>query len=257
MLLPMLRASFPLDLAATFLASMPERYRELYDGAAVAEHAAIVGNRGAAPAHVEMWRRLPHGGAVVCVVADDRPGLLSFISAALVLSNLDVQAAQAYTRPSAEGRPAEAVDFFWLKRDADVPLPVLQADVRRIAEVLSALVTGERTLEEITTRAWAPRPAPPGSTTRVSFDESDDASLVVLTVESHDRPGLLLAITQALYRARVQIIASDATTNASTKPARVVDRFTIVELDGAPIARHRRGVVQMEVLAAIDALAGR
>jgi hypothetical protein len=36
-----------------------------------------------------------------------------------------------------------------------------------------------------------------------------------------------------------------------------VDRFTIVELDGAPIARHRRGVVQMEVLAAIDALAGR
>jgi len=72
----------------------------------------------------------------------------------------------------------------------------------------------------------------------------------VLTVVTSDRPGLLLAITRALHRARVQILGSEAT----TKDGRVVDRFTLVELDGAPLRTSRRGVLQVEVLAAIDSL---
>ena len=94
---------------------------------------------------------------------------------------------------------------------------------------------------------------PPGASTNVTFDEDDDEGLVVLTVETFDRPGLLLAITLALFRANVQIIASDAVTRAG----RVVDRFSIVELDGSPIRRNRRGVVQIEVLEAIHALSRR
>ena len=85
------------------------------------------------------------------------------------------------------------------------------------------------------------------------FDETADGGLTVLTVETFDRPGLLLAITRALHRARVQIIASEAT----TKDGRVVDRFSIVELDGAPLRANRRGVLQVEVLAAIDSLGRR
>ncbi|MGH7296147.1 MAG: hypothetical protein ACRELB_14485, partial [Polyangiaceae bacterium] len=69
-------------------------------------------------------------------------------------------------------------------------------------------------------------------------------------VETTDRPGLLLAITRALHRARVQIVASEAT----TRDGSVRDRFTIVELDGAPLRPGRRGVLQVEVLAAIDSL---
>jgi UTP:GlnB (protein PII) uridylyltransferase len=48
----------------------------------------------------------------------------------------------------------------------------------------------------------------------------------------------------------VQIVESEAT----TRDGRVVDRFTIAELDGSPVSRQKRGVVQMEVLGAIDAL---
>jgi UTP:GlnB (protein PII) uridylyltransferase len=73
----------------------------------------------------------------------------------------------------------------------------------------------------------------------------------VLTVETYDRPGLLLAITLALFRAAVQIVASDATTAGG----RVVDRFTLAELDGSPVLRHRRGAVQTAVLSALDSLA--
>jgi len=48
----------------------------------------------------------------------------------------------------------------------------------------------------------------------------------------------------------VQILGSEAT----TKDGHVVDRFTLVELDGAPLRSSRRGVLQVEVLAAIDSL---
>ncbi len=249
----MLRAAFPLAAMTPFYASMPERYRDVFDAADASEHAAIVAHRAGAPVHVEVWRRLPKGGAIVCIVADDRPGLLSFISAALVGQGMDILAAQAYTRVSPEGGGAEAIDFLWMERDAgalSVSLPVLRADITRIAEILDSLVCGRTTIESVVQRARPFRKIPRGASTRVRFEETLEGH-VILTVETFDRPGLLLAITQALFRAGVQIIASDATTQPG---GGVTDRFTIVELDGTPIAKTRRGLVQMEVLSAIEAL---
>jgi [protein-PII] uridylyltransferase len=240
------------DPLSAFLDSMPPRYRQQpFDGVAVREHAAIVARRAGSAAHAEIWRRLPRGGAVVCVVADDRPGLLSFISAALVVNRLDVEAAQAYTR----AEHGEAVDFFWVRREiehggAGATSPLLDADIARIAETLRGLVTGALTVDDVAASARENRPRPGGATTRVRFDETSDTGLAVLTVETTDRPGLLLAITRALHRARVQIVASEAT----TKDGSVVDRFTLVELDGAPLRASRRGVLQVEVLAAVDSL---
>jgi [protein-PII] uridylyltransferase len=253
----MMRATFPLDPTSAFRASMPDRYRLAFDDAAVREHAAIVARRGTVEprtAHLEIWRQLPKGIGALCVVADDRPGLLSFICASLVLQKMDVLSAQAYTRLLPEGG-GEAVDFLWIRRDADADhaMPVLEADVARISQVLGQLITGELSIESAAERARFSRKVPPGASTTVNFDEDDDEGLVVLTVETFDRPGLLLAITMALFRANVQIIASDALTRAG----RVVDRFSLVELDGSPIRRARRGVVQIEVLEAIHALSRR
>jgi [protein-PII] uridylyltransferase len=236
------------DPVSDFLDSMPWRYREIFDAPSAREHAAIVARRGTEPAHVELWRKLPRGGAVVCVAADDCPGLLSFISAALVVHRLDVEAAQAYTRQAKDA--PEAVDFFWLRRDGGPPSPILQADVAGIAEVLRGLVAGTVTLDAVAAAARAERVRPAGATTRVRFDETTESGLAVLTVETFDRPGLLLAVTRALHRARVQILASEATTT----DGRVVDRFTLVELDGAALRSNRRGVLQVEVLAAVDSL---
>jgi hypothetical protein len=215
-------------------------------------HAGVTLEPGVA--HLEIWRQLPKGVGVLCVVADDRPGLLSFICASLVLHKMDVLSAQAYTRLLPEGG-GEAVDFLWIRRDADADhaMPVLEPDVERISEVLRQLVTGELSIESAAERARSARTVPPGASTTVTFDEDDDEGLVVLTVETFDRPGLLLAITLALFRANVQIIASDALTRAG----RVVDRFAIVEVDGSPIRRARRGLVQIEVFEAIHALSRR
>jgi [protein-PII] uridylyltransferase len=247
----MMRASFPLDPTSAFRQSMPERYRSAFDDAAVGEHAAIVGRRGDAPVHAEIWRQLPQGVGVLCVVADDRAGLLSFISASLVIHRIDVVSAQAYTR-RLPGGGGEAVDLLWLRRDAadGDAMRLTDADVEHISGLILQLLTGEVSIESAVQRARSARTVPPGATTRVTFDEDDAEGLVVLTVESFDRPGLLLAITLALFRANVQIIASDA----GTRSGRVVDRFSICEADGTPIRNSRRGIVQIEVLGAIDAL---
>jgi [protein-PII] uridylyltransferase len=245
------RGNRPVDPVAAFRASMPARYRESFDGAAIREHAAIVARREDMPAHVEIWRHQPKGGAIACVIADDRPGLLSLISAALVVQSLDVVSAQAYTRSTPAG--AEAVDFLWLRRDADNPMPIRSSDATQVRALLIGLITGKETLESVMRRARPRAPAAVGSSTRVAFHETANLGLSVLTVETYDRPGLLLAITLALFKARVQIVGSEA----ETKDGHVIDRFTIVELDGTPIQKTRRGAVQTAVLEAIDTVSRR
>ncbi len=251
------------DSLSAFYASMPSRYRELFDTTAAQEHQGIIARRQGQPAHIELWRRVQGSSAVVCVVADDRPGLLSLISAALVVHGMDVVAVQAYTR-QVEGE-AEAVDFFWLKREGTflglhgtapspvVSSPILASDLSRIGDAIRGLVTGSISVDELLRDGRVPPSRPPGASTRVTFDDDLASRQVILTVETFDRPGLLLAITRALFRAGVQILGSEAT----TKDGRVADRFTLVERDGDPIRAQRRGVLQMEVLGAIESLAFR
>src|SRR5438552_10280819 len=96
-----------------FTASMPASYRAMFDADAIEAHAAIVARRGGRTTHLEVWKELPERVVALCVVADDRPGLLSRISAALVAHDMDVVAAQAYGR--GRSRTArEAVDLLWI-----------------------------------------------------------------------------------------------------------------------------------------------
>jgi [protein-PII] uridylyltransferase len=236
--------------AVVFEGTMPERYRAAFDSNAKREHAAIVSRRAGAVAHVEIWKRLPAGAATLCIVADDRPGLLSLISAALVAWEMDVVSAQIYTRTIPHSGKAEAVDLVGVKRTFNGPQPLLSPDAAHVAGTLEELIAGRTTPEEVVRRARPSTGAATGSSTRVTFDENPREELAELTVETSDRPGLLLAISQALYRAQVQIIASDA----KTVQGRVVDRFTIAELDGRPIRAESRGRVQMAVLSAIENL---
>jgi UTP:GlnB (protein PII) uridylyltransferase len=127
-----------------------------------------------------------------------------------------------------------------------------QGDIARIGAVLTALVSGEATVKSLLRKDRLPPPAPPGSPTRVIFDGASVDVPDILTVETVDRPGLLLVITQALFRTGVQIIASEV----ATRDGRVADRFTIVEPDHTRLGRVRRQTVQKEVLSAIEGFVG-
>ncbi|MDP9001285.1 MAG: hypothetical protein M3O46_14380 [Myxococcota bacterium] len=229
---------------------MPQHYRQAFDVVAAGEHASIVDRRAEAPVHAEVWRRLPNGGVVICVVADDRPGLLSLISASLAVEKMDVTAAQAYTRAVRAGGKREAVDFLWLRSGGGSAAPIADNDASTVAGILHGLVTGQVALESVLRRV-RPRPSsPPPGAPRVTFAKTLDGSQAVLTIATSDRPGLLLGITLALFRTGVQIIASEAT----TKNGGVTDRFTIAEQDGSPLSPERCSAVEAGVVAAIESL---
>src|SRR5690606_10751900 len=99
--------------------TMPETYSRVFDAAAAYDHGEIVAHRRSKLVHVERWRTLPGDVAVVCVVAADRGGLLSIITAAFARQQLVIRSAQIYTR-NVLPEP-EAVDFFWVAPDVPGP----------------------------------------------------------------------------------------------------------------------------------------
>lgn len=171
----------------------------------------------------------------------------------LFLASMPPRYRERFDKVAAREHAAEAFDVFWLRRDAGVRAAVMPGDIVRVTETLRELVTGRKTIDDVAREAHRRRTeVPPIGATRVAWIEGESGE-TVLTVETYDRPGLLLAITSALFRARVQIVSSEAGVSGGG----IVDRFTLVEFDGAPLRARRRGTLQVQVLAAIDALQGR
>jgi UTP:GlnB (protein PII) uridylyltransferase len=258
-----------------FAGSMPASYRDRHSRDTIAVHAGIAAGRGSSPANVGRFDS-PQGKSVVCVVAEDRPGLLSRITAAFVMQGWDIVHAEAYTRPlplpeGAADAPVktEAVDLFWLRRAeghamvppagspepqrsvsaAGAPEPqrgrtLSGSDVDAIRETLIGLLEGRLELPE-TVAADEPGEI---HNTRVRFIEGEDGTLCTLEVETRDRSGLLLVLTRALVAQRVTITRSEVRTFST----RVFDRFTIAEFDGSPISEARRLQIQVGVLSAIE-----
>ena len=243
----------PTDRDEGFDASMPESYRKNFDGAAIAVHARLSASRAPHTVKVGSFPSTRQGTAL-CVVADDRPGLLATISAALVIQRLDVIEAEAYTRREPD-RPDEAVDVFWVRHDAPERRggPVTLDDIEALRATLTGLLEGRVDRERASDPGFVLPATPSSVETVVRFLEGDDGSFATLEVETGDRSGLLLALAQALFQQRVQIVASQVKTNGT----RVFDRFSIVELDGKPIGAPRRLEIQVAVLTAVDPLVGR
>ncbi len=232
-----------------FVESMPPTYRVRFGTAAQQRHAALSYHRGLLPANLGLFEDSRTSASALCVVADDRPGLLASISAALVLYELDVVAAEAFTRRTPAGR-SEAVDIFWVQ-----PATSARRGAQISADLVDALlVTLNEMLREGRPRSiLPPKSEPPAegqtSQTVVRFLEGTDGTLSTLEIETDDRSGLLLALSRALYDQRVQIVSSEV----STERQRVLDRFSIIELDDSPISPSRRLQIQVAILGAIEA----
>jgi [protein-PII] uridylyltransferase len=231
----------------SFAASLPESYRANFDQAAIGAHARIARERESAPANIGAFfsNRVP--GAAICVVADDRPGLLATISAALVLCGLDVIEAEAYTR-RIPGQHDEAVDIFWVRHEdpSDQRLRLAHEEIVQLRQTLIGLIEGR--LERKRADSASRGSTPAAKETVVRFIEGEDGTFATLEVETFDRSGLLLALSQALFAQRVQIVGSQV----KTRGGRVYDRFHIVELDNKPISPARRLEIQVAILSAID-----
>lgn len=241
-------AELSADEIRAFVASMPRGYRYVFSERGIRDHAGLaLGRRGAIVRVGRFHSARDLGAAALCVVADDRPGLLAIMSAALVMERLDVVHAEAYTRRR-DDASFEAVDVFWVRdlRAANVEAPS-QERLESLEDTLGRLLRGEVSVAEAQAAAGS-RPPPGTYQASVRFLEGGDGSLSTLEVQTVDRAGLLLALSHALFTRGVQIVRSEVHTHHQE----VQDRFEIQELDGSPIGPDRRLEIQVAVLTAID-----
>jgi hypothetical protein len=149
----------PPEFARAFRDSMPPSYRQHQSSQDIAAHAEIAWRRGEELAHAEIWSKRPNA-IVVCVVADDRPGLAALIRATVVAHELNVSAEQSYCRTNERGR-MEAVHFLWLARTHEGNSnAVLEQDISGLRESLCQLLRGETDLDAVIERVSSAPPPP-------------------------------------------------------------------------------------------------
>jgi [protein-PII] uridylyltransferase len=241
-----------------YLASMPERYLLSNTPAAIVAHAALARDQerrtpaaGAPPVVALVPTRHP-GTAEICAVATDRPGLLSAITAAIAASRLEVHAAQIHSRAMDAGG-VQAVDLFWVRDRGEGEAGVARA-LPKLAADLQSVLSGKVDARELARRRGGStlrdRPTPHVST-RVSIDDRASNRHTVIDVLTRDRPGLLFAIADAVYRTGLSI----AVAKINTEGTRVADVFYVSEADGSKVARGARAkAVQDAVEAALASL---
>ena len=231
-----------------FLESMPAAYASAFDASEVSEHARIAARRGAQLVHAEIF--VGRAGAQVCLVADDRPGLLALVTDALLVHGLNIQNAQVYCRKRSDGQ-SEAVDFFQLEQQSlsvrnAVGAPELAAFLQTLSELVAEQVLSASRV------TIPPSSEPPKA--RVYFElEALRRGEFALLVEAPDSEGLLNGITSALHDQGVRISSSQIRTEAGV--AR--DRFEITSNDGEPLTAVRLCDIQQAVHAGLPVPARR
>jgi len=235
---------------ARFVSSMPAAYRLEHDADEAQAHAEIVARRREAIAHVEAVSYRARLGRWLCVVTDDRPGLLSLLSAAISANGLDIQNAKVYCRERPR-LPDEAVDFFCVRRIREpFDLELSVQHLTSIRNSIESLLVGEldaASLERRRTLGARPREH---ASSAVFFQETADADLLI--VRTADHPGLLLRITLTLFREGLTIQRS----NVATLGDLASDEFELSELDGSPLTEARKANIVRTVLSMLSQAAG-
>jgi [protein-PII] uridylyltransferase len=230
------RKDAPSTVAAldAFMATMPDRYLLANGAESIGHHARVVADRGDRAAHVARVPSRHPEAAELCVVADDRPGLLECIAAAITGSRLEVLAAQVYSR--AVGSRSEAVDVFWV-RDREGGTEGVERALPRLAQDLQSVCSGAIDPGELlrsrtgSGSPWRERPSP-AVPTEILLDDRASPRHTIVEVFAKDRPGLLYTVSRALHGLGLSIALS----KINTEGTRAADVFYVSDVDGAKIA---------------------
>jgi UTP:GlnB (protein PII) uridylyltransferase len=233
-----------------FVDTMPAAYERLYGAGDAAEHAAIVSRRGTRLVHAELWQSAK--GPLLCVVAEDRPGLLALVTDALLAQGMAIQSARAFCRELGKGR-AEAVDFLELRVPGgsdDIAAQLDDAGLQAFAGSLSELIA-EDTAQRGASSTSGARRIEVEPRARVYFERQSLADgSYLLVVDAPDSDGLLHAVSSALHTKGMRIVACEI----RTVGGRASDRF---EVEPSPERALNDSALCDVQLAVLDALPSR
>jgi len=197
--------------------------------------------------HLDLYRRLGErlfvldyrtGPAedlrTLTLCAKDRPGLFSKTAGVLTLNGFNILSAQIHT-----WRNQIALDLFHVKAPPD---PLFEQErLARVESDLQAVLEGSLCLEEELGRRWAQigptrfRPLSDGAD-RIVLDNSSSDFFTIIEVTTRDEPGLLYRLTDALYRAGLDIRVA----RIATKADQALDVFYVREIEGGKVQGESR-----------------
>jgi len=240
-------SALDLEFVPEFLASMPDRYLIASSAQAIVAHAGAV-RRHAPPVSIEIVPSSHPDAAEVCVVADDRPGLLAMIAAAFAGSRLSVLGAQIYSRKLGSRSGVQAVDLFWVQGRTDGAQGAVAA-IAKLERDLGLLVSGASTPAAIARLGTSsPRRPSPRVKTRVLVDHRASEEHTVLEVTTLDRPGVLFIIANTLFELGLSISVA----KINTEGTRVADVFYVTEQHGKKVEPGpRSAAIEHALLAAL------
>ena len=228
-----------------FAATMPEAYGSLYGTGEVAEHAAIASRRGSRLVHAELWQSAK--GPRLCVVAEDRPGLLALVTDALLAQGMGIQSARAFGRVVGKDQ-FEAVDFLELRAlrgpgGAQLDGEGLQAFAASLGELIAADMA-----PSATDGTPSVVPAETAPSTRVYFERQQPADgRYLLVVDAPDSDGLLHAVCAVLHAKGLRIMACEI----RTVGGRACDRFEVEPSSPRGLSDSELCDVQLTVLGSL------
>ncbi len=215
---------------ATLVADLVARTRAAMTGTTVAPQPELTHEQRAfaevASLRVEVIVR--ESDYAIEIIAPDRPGLLSIVAGVLNLARLDVRSART------KSHGPSAVMTWIVSLDPHAPAPTAE---KIHGEIQSALAGGGDLARRIEERAktYAQLPSIPVPPPVVQSVMGASSECTVIEVRSHDQPGLLFRIGDAVTRCRVDIRSAIVTTLG----AEAIDTLYITEISAGALSEKR------------------
>ncbi len=215
---------------ATLVADLVERVRLAMSGTTVAPEPELTPEqRGFAEVgalRVEAFVR--DSDYAIEIIAPDRPGLLSIVAGVLNLARLDVRSART------KSHGVSAVMTWIVSLDPNAPVPTAEKIHTDINAALNGHADLERRIQErVKSYSQLPSIPVPPPVVETFYQASDECT--VFEVRSHDQPGLLFRIGDAITRCRVDIRSAIVTTLG----AEAIDTLYATEINGGPLSSER------------------
>lgn len=189
----------------------------------------------------------------ICVVADDVPGLLSSIAAALVAAKIKVVGAQIYSWQPLEGK-RRALDLFWVRAGREVAtalrsLPVLE---KHLSSILAGKQDARKlVLSHAANVRWTGRPAP-SVQTEITIDNRSGSRHTLVEVITQDRRDLLFWLSTAIHEADATIDLAKINTEGEC----VADVFYVCNRAGEKLNEKQVERVQRRVSSVLSKIEG-
>jgi [protein-PII] uridylyltransferase len=229
------------------LKMMSTRYLFAHRSDAIAEHIRMIfGARGKTLA-LKVETEVEAGYTQLTVVALDMPGLFSMITGVLTAFGANILGAHIYTQ-------SDGVVLDILQVCDSQGRPLTRKDkLQAIEENMAAVFEGRVMVDDLVRRRYRPSFLPtlerPRVPSQVEVDNEVSDQYTVVDIFTHDKVGLLYAITKTLTGMGLYIGVS----RISTKVDQVADTFYVRDIFGQKISSEEKIVeLRRNLLKAID-----